>query len=84
MSAIETIKAGYAAFGRNDPSVIWRNGSVDQLERSGGLSTRGEPYVGPQAIGERVFGRLLAAIANHGGADHVHGDLSSLSAAAGQ
>jgi len=66
MSAVETIKAAYAAFGRNDPSVLF--GAMDPAiswnEAEGYPLADGNPYVGPQAIGERVFGRLMAAIDN--------------------
>ena len=81
MSAIETIKAGYAAFGRNDPSVLFgaMDPSISWNEAEGYQLAAGNPYVGPQAIGERVFGRLLAAIDNFmavpttfiDGGDHV-------------
>ena len=66
MSPYETVKAGYAAFARNDPSVLF--GSMDPAiswnEAEGSPLADGNPYVGPQAIGERVFGRLMAAIDN--------------------
>lgn len=66
MSAVETIKAAYAAFGRNDPSVMF--GAMDPAiswnEAEGSPLADGNPYVGPQAIGERVFGRLMGAIDN--------------------
>lgn len=64
MSAIETVKAAYAAFGRNDPSVLF--GAMDPAiswnEAEGSPLADGNPYVGAQAIGERVFGRLMGAI----------------------
>jgi ketosteroid isomerase-like protein len=81
MSAVETVKAAYAAFGRNDPSVLF--GAMDPAivwnEAEGSPLADGNPYVGPQAIGERVFGRLLAAVDNFtavpasfiDGGDHV-------------
>ena len=64
MSALETIKAGYAAFGRNDPSVLFgaMDPAINWNEAEGYPLADGNPYVGPQAIGEGVFGRLLAAI----------------------
>ena len=81
MSAFETIKAGYAALGGNDPSVLF--GAMDPAiswneAESNPLADR-NPYVGPQAVGEGVFGRLLAAIDNFtavptafiDGGDHV-------------
>lgn len=64
MSNLETIKAGYAAFARNDPSVLF--GAMDLAiqwnEAEGNPLDDRNPYVGAQAIGEGVFGRLLAAI----------------------
>jgi hypothetical protein len=66
MSPFETIKAAYAAFGRNDPSVLF--GAMDPAitwnEAAGNPLADGNPYVGPQAVGEGVFARLLAAIDN--------------------
>lgn len=81
MSAYETIKAAYAAFGRNDPSVLF--GAMDPAitwnEAEGNPLADRNPYVGGQAIGEGVFGRLLGAIDNFtavpdtyiDGGDHV-------------
>jgi uncharacterized protein len=66
MSNFETIKAAYAAFARNDPSVLF--GAMDPTIRwsqaEGNPLADRNPYGGPQAIGEGVFGRLLAAIDN--------------------
>jgi ketosteroid isomerase-like protein len=66
MSPAETIHAAYAAFGRNDPSVLF--GAMDPgitwNEAEGNPLADGNPYVGPQTIGAGVFGRLLAAIDN--------------------
>lgn len=75
MSALETIKAAYAAFGRNDPSVLF--GAMDPAiawnEAEGKPLADRNPYVGGAAIGEGVFGRLLGATRQfHGGARHVH------------
>ena len=81
MSPLETIKAGYAAFGRNDPSVLF--GAMDPAirwnEAEGTPFADRNPYVGPQAVGEGVFAPLLAAIDNFAvvpntfidGGDHV-------------
>lgn len=81
MSAFETIKAAYAAFGRNDPSVLF--GAMDLAinwnEAEGTPYAARNPYVGPQAVGEGVFGPLMAAIDNFAvvphtfidGGDHV-------------
>ncbi len=64
MSPFETIKSAYAAFGRNDPSVLF--GAMDPAiawnEAEGNPLADGNPYTGPQAVGDGVFGRLLAAI----------------------
>ena len=81
MSALETIKAAYAAFERNDPSVLFgaMDPGINWNEAEGYPLADRNPYVGPQAIGEGVFGRLLAAIDNFtvvpntliDGGDHV-------------
>jgi len=62
--SVETIQAAYAAFAKNDPSVLLGAMAPDiQWHQAQGnpLADR-NPYVGAQAIGEGVFGRLLAAI----------------------
>ncbi len=65
MSSLDTIKAAYAAFAHDDPSVLF--GAMDPgivwNEAEGNPLADRNPYVGPQAIGEGVFGRLVAAIA---------------------
>jgi uncharacterized protein len=81
MSACETIQAAYAAFGRNDPSVLFAamDPSIAWSEAEGYPLADGNPYSGPQAIGERVFGRLQGVIDNFtavpstfiDGGDHV-------------
>lgn len=81
MSAFETIKAAYAAFGRNDPSVLFgaMDPAINWTEAEGNPLADRNPYVGPQAIGEGVFARLVAAIDNFtavpdtfiDGGDHV-------------
>lgn len=64
MSQLETIKAAYAAFANNDPFVLF--GAMDPgvvwNEAEGNPLADRNPYVGPQAVGEGVFGRLVAAI----------------------
>lgn len=64
MTPVETIKAAYAAFASNDPSVLF--GAMDPAvvwhEAEGNPLAARNPYVGAQAVGEGVFGRLLAAI----------------------
>ncbi|BCS35751.1 hypothetical protein TBR22_A49850 [Luteitalea sp. TBR-22] len=64
MTPFENIKAAYAAFGRNDPSVLFgaMDPAIEWREAPGNPLADRNPYVGPQAIGEGVFGRLLAAI----------------------
>jgi len=64
MSALETIKAAYAAFGRNDPSVLFQamDSAINWSEAEGCPLADRNPYVGPQAVGEGVFGPLMAAI----------------------
>lgn len=66
MANVETVKAIYAAFARNDPSMLF--GAMDPairwLQAQGNPLADRNPYVGPQAIGDGVFGRLLAAIDN--------------------
>jgi ketosteroid isomerase-like protein len=64
MSNVETMKAAYAAFAKNDPSVLFGAfaGNVHWLEAEGNPLADRNPYVGAGAIGEGVFGRLLAAI----------------------
>jgi uncharacterized protein len=66
MSTFETIKAAYAAFARNDPSVLFgaMDSAVQWNEAEGNPLADRNPYVGAQAIGEGVFGRLLATIDN--------------------
>ena len=81
MSALETITAAYAALGRNDPSLLFgaMEPAISWNEAEGNPLADRNPYVGPKAVGEGVFGRLLAAIDNFSavpavfidGGDHV-------------
>ena len=81
MSAVETIKAAYAAMGRNDPSVLFAamDPAIIWNQAEGAPLADRNPYVGPKAVGDGVFGRLLAAIDNFtvapstfiDGGDHV-------------
>ena len=66
MSAIETIKAAYAAFGENDPSVLFAamDPAIEWNEAEGNPLADGNPYVGAQAVGEGVFGRLMTESAD--------------------
>ena len=66
MSAFETIKAAYAAFGRNDPSMLFAamDSTINWNEAEGSPLADHNPYVGPQAVGDGVFARLLAALDN--------------------
>ncbi|MEP6764828.1 MAG: nuclear transport factor 2 family protein [Gemmatimonadaceae bacterium] len=64
MSSVKTIEAAYAALANNDPSLLFGAMAPDiQWNEAQGhpLADR-NPYVGAQAVGEGVFGRLLAAI----------------------
>ncbi len=66
MSNVQTIQAAYAAFANNDPSVLFGAMAPDiqwQEAQGNPLADR-NPYVGAQAVGDGVFGRLLAAIDN--------------------
>ena len=81
MSAVETLKAAYAAFTRNDPSVLFAamDPAITWNEAEGTSFADRNPYIGPQAVGEGVFGRLLAVLDNFSvvpstfidGGDHV-------------
>ena len=81
MTPVENIKAAYAAFGRNDPSVLFAamHPAIEWNEAEGNPLAKGNPYVGPQKIGEGVFGPLMASINNFtavpatfiDGGDHV-------------
>jgi uncharacterized protein len=64
MSNLHTMQAAYAAFANNDPSVLFGAMAPDiqWLQAQGNPLADRNPYVGPQAVGEGVFGRLLAAI----------------------
>ena len=66
MSPLDTIKAAYAAFGRNDPSILFgaMDASVSWNEAEGSPLARGNPYLGPQRVGEGVFAVLMASIDN--------------------
>jgi ketosteroid isomerase-like protein len=66
MSSVQTIQAAYAAFAHNDPSVLFGAMAPDIQwhQAQGNPLADHSPYVGAQAIGEGVFGRLLAAIDN--------------------
>jgi ketosteroid isomerase-like protein len=61
---VDTIRAAYAAFGRNDPSVLFgaMAPAVSWNEAEGNPLADRNPYVGAAAIGEGVFARLVAAI----------------------
>jgi ketosteroid isomerase-like protein len=64
VSNVQTIQAAYAAFANNDPSVLFGAMAPDihWHEAQGNPLADGNPYVGAQAVGAGVFGRLLAAI----------------------
>ena len=81
MSAFETIQAAYAAFAKNDPSILFgvMDSAIRWNEAEGSPLADRNPYVGPQAVGEGVFARLVVAIDNFtvtpstfiDGGDHV-------------
>lgn len=62
--SVRTIQAAYAAFAQNDPSVLFgaMSPDIEWREAEGNPLADRNPYVGAHAIGEGVFGRLLAAI----------------------
>lgn len=62
--SVSTIQAAYAAFAKNDPSALFGAMAPDiqWFEAEGNPLADRNPYVGVAAIGEGVFGRLLAAI----------------------
>lgn len=64
MTPHETITAAYAAFARNDPSVLFgaMAEDIDWREAEGHPLADRNPYRGAQAIGEGVFARLADAI----------------------
>jgi ketosteroid isomerase-like protein len=64
MSNVQTMRAAYAAFANNDPSVLFGAMAPDiqWYQAQGNPLADRNPYVGAQAIGEGVFGRLMAAI----------------------
>jgi ketosteroid isomerase-like protein len=66
MSGMNTIQAAYAALGRNDPSVLFgaMDPAINWFQAEGNPLADRNPYVGPQAVADGVFGRLLAAIDN--------------------
>ena len=66
MSGLKTIQSVYAAFGRNDPSVLFAamDPAIHWIQAEGNPLADRNPYVGPQAVGEGVFARLFAAIDN--------------------
>ena len=76
MANLETVQAAYAAFARNDPSVLF--GAMDPAIRwhqaEGNPLADRSPYCDPQAIGDGVFGRLLAAIDNFTVVPHTYID----------
>ena len=64
MSSVQTIQAAYAAIANGDPTVLFGAMAPDiqWYQAEGNPLADGNPYVGAQAVGEGVFGRLLAAI----------------------
>jgi len=66
MSNVETIKAACAAFGRNDPSVLFGaiSPAIQWREAEGNPLADRNPSGSPQAVGDGVFARILAAFDN--------------------
>jgi ketosteroid isomerase-like protein len=66
MSSVTTLRAAYAAIANNDPSLLFgaMAPNIQWNQAQGNPLADRNPYVGPQAVGEGVFGRLLAAIDN--------------------
>ena len=66
MSSVQIMQSAYAALANNDPSVLFGAMAPDIQwhEAEGNPLADRNPYVGAQAVGEGVFGRLLAAIDN--------------------
>jgi ketosteroid isomerase-like protein len=64
MSNAHTLKGAYAALANNDPSVLFgaMAPDIEWNQAEGNPLADRNPYVGGQAIGEGVFGRLMAAI----------------------
>ena len=64
MSSVQTLRAAYAALANNDPSVLFGAMAPDihWHEAEGNPLADRNPYVGGQAVGEGVFGRIIAAI----------------------
>ena len=64
MSNVQTLKAAYAALANNDPSVLFgaMAPDIEWNQAEGNPLADRNPYVGGQAIGEGVFGRLMATI----------------------
>jgi ketosteroid isomerase-like protein len=64
MSSVQTVQAAYSALANNDPSLLFGAMSPDihWHQAEGNPLADRNPYIGPQAVGEGVFGRLMAAI----------------------
>ncbi len=64
MSNVQTIQAAYAAMANNDPSKLFGMMAPDIQwhEAQGNPLADRNPYVGAQAVGEGVFGRIIAAV----------------------
>ena len=64
MSNVQTLQAAYAALANNDPSLLFGAMAPDiqWREAQGNPLADRNPYIGPQSVGEDVFGRLVAAI----------------------
>jgi ketosteroid isomerase-like protein len=62
--AAEVVKDLYAAFGRGDvPAVLGLfDAGIEWNEAEGFVYADGNPYVGPQAVVEGVFGRIIGDV----------------------
>jgi ketosteroid isomerase-like protein len=64
MSSVQTMQSAYAALANNDASLLFgaMAPEIQWHEAEGNPLADRNPYVGAQAVGEGVFGRLMAAI----------------------
>jgi len=62
--AAEVVKDLYAAFGRGDvPAVLGAFGAaIEWKEAEGFVYADRNPYIGPQAVAEGVFGRIIGDV----------------------
>ena len=60
-NSIDVVKGIYEAFGRGDVGAVLGafDAAIDWREADGFLYADGNPYIGPQAIAEGVFQRII-------------------------